>query len=77
MNFCTLTHVLHCVLRTSYARSYDGSGMNKVGSYVVQSLTINGVRSLPTFGVFTETREILKHLQIATLDILPAASNHE
>ena len=57
---------------------YDGSGINKVGSYLVQSLTMNGVRiSLPTFGVFTGTREILKDLQIATLDILSAASNSE
>ena len=45
---------------------------------MVQSLTMNGVRiSLPTFGVFTGTREILKDLQIATLDILSAASNSE
>ena len=44
----------------------------------MQSLTMNGVRiSLPTFGVFTGTREILKDLQIATLDILSAASNSE
>ena len=57
---------------------YDGSGINKVGSYLVQSLTMNGVRiSLPTFGVFTGTRETLKDLQIATLDILSAASNSE
>ena len=58
-------------IETCVVYSYDGSGMNKVGSYLVQSLTINGVRrSLPTFGVFTETRETLKDLQIATLGIL-------
>ena len=64
--------------KTCVVYSYDGSGINKVGSYLVQSLTMNGVRiSLPTFGVFTGTREILKDLQIATLDILSAASNSE
>ena len=63
---------------TCVVYSYDGSGMNKVGSYVVQSLTMNGVRrSLPTFGVSTETRETPKDLQIATLDILSATSNRE
>ena len=43
--------------------SFDGSGMNEIGNYVVQSLTINGVRrSLPRLGVFTETRETLEDL---------------
>ena len=63
---------------TCIVYSYDGSEMNEVGSYVVQSLTINGVRRSPTtFGVFTEKRETLKDLQIGTLDILSAASNRE
>ena len=64
--------------KTGVVYSHDGSGINKFGSYLVQSLTMNGVRiSLPTFGVFTGTRETLKDLQIATLDILSAASNSE
>ena len=41
--------------------SNDDSSMSGVGSYVVQSLTINGVkRSLPTLAIFTESRETLK-----------------
>ena len=63
---------------TCIVYSNDGSGMNKLGNYVVQSLSINGVRrSLPTFGVFTETKETLKDLQITTFDILSAASNRK
>ncbi|XP_066926157.1 uncharacterized protein [Clytia hemisphaerica] len=63
---------------TCIVYSNDGSGMNQVGSYVVQSLSINGVRrSLPTFGVFSETKETLKDLQITTFDILSASSNRK
>ena len=41
--------------KTCIFYSYYGLGMSKVGSYVVQSLTINGFRrSLKIFGVFTE-----------------------
>ena len=37
--------------------SNDVSSMNEVGSYVVQSLALNGVqRCLPTFRIFTESR---------------------
>ena len=38
--------------------SNDGSSMSGVGSYVLQSLTMNGVqRSLPTLAIFAERRE--------------------
>ena len=61
---------------TVYAN--DGSSRSGVGSYVVQSLTINGnQRALPTFGIFTESRESLKELEITTLNILSAACLHK
>ena len=63
---------------SSITYSNDGSSMNGVGSFVVQSLTINGVqRTLPTLGIFTESRESLKDLEITTLKILPAATGHK
>ena len=44
-----------------------GSSMSGVGAFVVQSLTINAAqRSLPTLGVFTESRESLKDPEITT-----------
>ena len=58
--------------------SNDGSSMNGVGAYVVQSLMIDGAQhALPTLGVFTESRETLKDLEITTLKILSAASGHK
>lgn len=62
---------------TCVVYSNDGSAQSGVGSYVVQSLTINGIkRSLPTAGVFTETRETLTDLIENTLEILSAACSH-
>ena len=62
----------------SIAYSNDGSSVSGVGSYVVQSLTLNGVqRCLPTFGIFTESREGLKDLEICTLKILSSSYCHE
>ena len=62
----------------SITYSNDGSSMSGVGSYVVQSLTINGVqRCLPMFGIFTESRESLKDLEICSLKILSASCYHE
>ena len=56
----------------------DGSAQSGVGNYVVQSLTINGIkRSLPTASVFTETWETLSDLIQNTFDILPALCNHK
>jgi len=56
----------------------DGSGMNGVGNYVVQSLTVNGVqRVLPTFGIFTESRDSLKNLEKSTLRILCASTGYK
>ena len=47
--------------------SNDGSAMSGVGNYVVQSFTINNVqRALPTFTIFTETRESLKEMEKMT-----------
>lgn len=55
--------------------SNDGSAMSGVGSYVVQSMTINGSsRTLPTFGIVSEARESLSELELSTLEILSAAS---
>ena len=55
--------------------SNDGSAMSGVGSYVVQSFTINSVqRVLPTFSIFTESRDSLKEMEIMTIKILCAAS---
>ena len=62
----------------SITYSNDGSSMSGVGSYVVQSLTLSGVqRRLPTFGVFTESHESLKDLEICTLKILYTSCCHE
>ena len=58
--------------------SNDGSSLSGVGSYVVQSLTVNGKqRSLPTFGIFTESRDSLKDLEITTLEILSASTGNK
>lgn len=55
----------------------DGSATSRVGNYVVQSLVINGKqRALPTLGIFSETRDNLKELEILTLNILAAACGH-
>ena len=49
--------------------------MSGVGKYVGQSFTINKVqRVLPTFSVFTESRDSLKELEIMTLKMLCAAT---
>ena len=56
--------------------SNDGSAIHRVGKYIVQSFTINKVqRVLPTFSIFSESRESLKQLQIMTLKMLCTASN--
>ena len=63
--------------KTNVVYSNDDSSQSVTGNYVVQSLTVNGVqRSLPTFGIVTETRESLKDLTVSTLDILSASSGH-
>lgn len=52
--------------------------MSGVGSYVVQSFHINGVQqTLPTMGIFTEIRKSLVDLELTTLKILLAASEHK
>ena len=58
--------------------SHDGSSQNKVGNYVVQSITINGIqRALPVMSVVSEARETLKDLVSTTLNILSAASGYK
>ena len=60
--------------KVSVMYANDGSAMSGVGSYVVQSLTIDGVqRVLPSFSIFTETRESLKELEVMTLRMLSAS----
>ena len=62
----------------SITYSNDGSSVSGVGSFVAQSLTLSGVeRCLPTFGIFTESHESLKDLEICTLKILSASCYHE
>ena len=54
--------------------SNDGSAMSGLGSYVVQSLTIDNVQCvLPTFSIFTESRSSLQEMEITTLKIMCCA----
>ena len=47
-----------------------GSSQYGVGSYVVQSLTINGEQSiLPTSDIFAQSRESIVELEATTLKI--------
>ena len=56
----------------------DGSSLSGTGAFVVQSFIINGdQRCLPTFSIFTESRESQKELEITTLKILAAACGHK
>ena len=56
----------------------DGSAMSGVGSYVVQSLNINGIkRALPTVGIFTESRESLSDLMKDTVKILSTSTGYK
>ena len=52
--------------------------MNKVGSYVVQSITVNGIqRALPALSMVTESHETLKQLEMTTLNMLSAATGYK
>ena len=74
---CVVDEIMKDGSKTCVVYSNDGSSQSVTGSYVVQSLTVNGVqRSLPTFGIFTETRESLKDLTLATLDVLSASTGY-
>ena len=58
--------------------SNDGSAMSGVGSYVVQSLTVNGnQRCLLTMGIFSENCQSLKELEITMLKMLEALCGHK
>ena len=55
--------------------SNDGSSQSGVGKYIVQSLSVNGVkRVLPAFGIFTESRQSLAELIKDTMHILSVAT---
>ena len=70
--------MMHEGSETVITYSNDGSSRSGVGSFVVQSLNINGKqRALPSFGIFTETRESLEALEVATYKILSASSFHK
>ena len=67
-----LDDIVSCVVYSN-----DRSSQSVRGSYVVQSPSVNKVqRSLSTSGIFRETRDSLKELTIATLDILAASCGH-
>ena len=56
----------------------DGSAMSGVGNYVVQFITIdNKPRSLPTLGIFTESKESLADLEKTTLSMLSASTGYK
>ena len=58
--------------------SNDGSAQSRMGNYVAQSLSINGVqRNVPTFRIFTEKRKTLADLVKCTIEILLAASAYK
>ena len=53
------------------------SSQSVTWSYVDQTLTVNrNQRSMPTFGIFTETKGSLKELIISTLEILATSCGH-
>ena len=53
----------------------DGSSQSGVGKYIVQSLSVNGVkRVLPAFGIFTESRQSLAELIKDTMHLLSVAT---
>ena len=58
--------------------SHDGSAKSGVASFIVQSMTINGVqRALPTMGIHSESRENLKELQLLVYNTLSIASSQK
>ena len=63
---------------SSITYANDGSAQNKVGNYIVQSITVNGIqRALPPLSIVTESHESLKDLEITTLKILSAATGYK
>ena len=79
MALCAITdEIMSSETDRAITYSNDGSSMSRVGLYVVQFPTINGVqRSFPTLAIFTESRESLKDLELTTVYILSAASFHK
>ena len=69
---------MNCDGDTVVTYSCDGSSVSRTGNFVVQSFIIDGKqRSLPTFGITTESKNSLKELQIITLKLLTAACGHK
>ena len=66
-----------CSSDSTIVYSNDGSALNGVGNFVVQSISIDGKqRALLTMGIFTESRESLAELQKTTLRILSASTGY-
>ena len=78
MILCSITEQMMNSDNSTIVYSNDGSGMSGVGNYVVQSVTIDGKqRTLPTTGIFTESRESLAELEKSTIEILSAAKGYK
>ena len=78
MVLCSITEQMMNSDNSTIVYSNDGSGMSGVGNYVVQSVTIDGKqRTLPTMGIFTESRESLAELEKSTIEILSAATGYK
>ena len=80
MEAMTLASIVEELMNGSKAVMYanDGSAMSGVGSYVVQSITIDGIqRPLPTMAIFTESRESLEELEVMTLKMLLCSVNYK
>ena len=72
-----ITHQIMDSKENTIVYSNDGSAQSGVGNYVVQSISINGVqRTLPTLGIFTESRESLAELEKTTFQILSASTGY-
>ena len=79
MALCTIVEdIMKEGAESTIVYSNDGSALSGTGNYIVQSLTVNGKqRSLPTFGIFTESKESLKDLEVTTLEILSASTGNK
>lgn len=63
----TLNNIVEEIMNSdggSITYSNDGSVLNRVGSFVVQSITVNGTQwFLPALSIVTESHETLKQLE--------------
>ena len=61
-----------------YVFHLEGDHTELVEQVNTECITINGIqRSLPTYGIFTESRDSLKELELSTLEILSASSGYK